>query len=204
MALTEKEALDIAWKYFQQHAQQRVSYFNFFVLFSSIMTTGLIATLGPQFDLHLLGTGIGCMEVLIAFVFIKIDDRNKYLTKIGEDALKALEELYVLPEDVDRKRVVVFNKEVEQTASLKKAKKWHGAVTGQISHSKSFRIIYIGFAIAGITGVLVSLLEGRLTGAKAAKVTSTKLYLDYSSAKRVLAPVETATRNSMTSLRSRR
>ena len=28
-SLTEKDALDIAWKYFLQHAQQRISYFNF-------------------------------------------------------------------------------------------------------------------------------------------------------------------------------
>ena len=42
--IENKDILNTSWLYFQQHAQQRISYFNFFVAFSTLLTTGMIST----------------------------------------------------------------------------------------------------------------------------------------------------------------
>lgn len=53
--ISKKEMLMIAWNYFQQHAQQRISYFNFFVAFSALITTGMISTFQEDYKYHIVG-----------------------------------------------------------------------------------------------------------------------------------------------------
>ena len=184
--LTEKDALDIAWKYFQQHAQQRISYFNFFILFSSIMTTAMIATLSPQFNLNLLGIGIGLMQSLIAYVFIKIDQRNRHLTKIGENAIIEIEQTYNLPNQINCASVRVFNKEGKQTKEDRGAKAWHSLISSQISHSASYKLIYFAFAIAGFVGAATSFYEFRSKITNKTSQSNIKVFIDYSSTRRAL------------------
>jgi hypothetical protein len=74
--VTEKEILTLSWNYFQQHAQQRLSLFNFFVVFASLMTTGLISTFQTKYEIHFIGIGVGLVLAFISFIFWKIDERN--------------------------------------------------------------------------------------------------------------------------------
>lgn len=185
--LTEKDALDVAWKYFQQHAQQRVSYFNFFVLFSSLLTTGLLASLNSQFNLPQLGIGIGLMQMLVAFVFLKIDQRNKYLTKIGECALIQLESLYSNKID-NSEQLTVFTCELSRTSALReRTKKWNPF--GQLSHSQCFQLIYFAYALAGLIGMIAAI---HITATQTPMVKETpqmKVFFDVSSARAVIGPV---------------
>jgi hypothetical protein len=92
--VTESDALDLAWRYFQQHASQRISFFNFFVVLASSMVAVLAAALF-QLNVYPLGVAVGLMLAFLSFVFWKVDERNKHLTKIGEKALIELESRYV-------------------------------------------------------------------------------------------------------------
>jgi hypothetical protein len=44
-----KEQRDYVWAYFQLHANQRISSFNFFVI-AALLTTGLAGTVKSDFD----------------------------------------------------------------------------------------------------------------------------------------------------------
>lgn len=186
--LTEKDALDIAWKYFQQHAQQRVSYFNFFVLFSSLLTTGLMASLNTQFNLPQLGIGMGLMQMLIAFIFLKIDERNKYLTKIGETALIKLESLYEC-HGAQSLEIQVFSHELDKTSAMRKSvERWN--IFGQLSHSQCFKIIYLAYAFAGLIGAMFAIYIATHEHSIKENVAKTKIYFDISSAKAAFKPIQ--------------
>ncbi|KAA0891611.1 hypothetical protein [Oryzomonas rubra] len=152
--ISEKEILDIAWKYFQQHASQRISYFNFFVLFSSFMTTGLITTFHPQFRAHAVGVAIGFMQVFLSFIFWKVDERNKFLTRIGENAIKEIEKKYELEGCCQHNPhpIQMFLHEVAQTENVLNDQKNVPFLKKQISHSKSFNMIFVVYAFVGFCG----------------------------------------------------
>lgn len=156
--LTPKEALDVAWKYFQQHAHQRIAFFNFFVIFQALMTSGLLATFRPEFGPHVIGVGIGVMQTFIAYVFWKVDQRNKFLTKHGELALIELEKLYAfVPDDSpEPSPVQIFTSEVVRTAAVKERVKDERFWKRQKSHSKSFNLLFVVFAFVGLSGALSS------------------------------------------------
>jgi hypothetical protein len=47
--VTLKEQRDYAWSYFQLHANQRMTSFNFFVVIAALLTTGLARSLENDF-----------------------------------------------------------------------------------------------------------------------------------------------------------
>ncbi len=152
-AIQEKEVLDIAWKYFQQHSQQRISYFNFFVVFSGVMTTALLTTFQEKFEAHIVGLGIGIIQSLIAFTFWKIDERNKFLTKLAEDTIKEIESRYSFDDDdLCVEKIKLFSREELLTSELKECQKSKVFFLRQFSHSKSYRLFFVAFFIAGLIG----------------------------------------------------
>ncbi len=157
-SITDKEILDLAWKYFQQHASQRISFFNFFVVFSSIMTTGLITTFSPQFKIHMVGIAIGIMLSLISFVFWKVDDRNKHLTKCGENALKKLEERFycVTDGDASLNPAQIFTCEEAVTDRLREEQRRLPFWKKQVSHSLCFNAIFVIYGVVGLLGAAYS------------------------------------------------
>ena len=158
--LTEKEALDIAWKYFQQHASQRISFFNFYIVVASCMLTGLVTTFGSQFLAHHVGIAIGLMLAMTSFIFFKIDERNKFLTKKGEEALKEIESHYSFlgTSGSSPSPLQIFRREEAHSRELKEEYKEKGTwvVLQQISHSKCFNILLEIYGLAGFFGALVS------------------------------------------------
>lgn len=155
--VSEKEILNLAWNYFQQHAQQRLSFFNFFVVFSVLMTTGLISTFQEKYDVHSIGIAVGMMLSLISYVFWKIDDRNKYLTKKGENAIKQIEKHYSCAKCYPgQPEFQIFTIEENRTDELKKMQLQKNIFSRQISHSKSFNLIFIIFFVVGVLGAGLS------------------------------------------------
>ncbi len=155
--VSEKEILNLSWNYFQQHAQQRLSFFNFFVVFAVLATTGLISTLQEEYNAHSIGIAVGLMLSLISFIFYKIDERNKYLTKTGENAIRQIEKNYSCVNCYpDKAEFQIFSIEEEETKKLRMAQKKKSIIYRQISHSKSFNLIFIIFFIIGILGAATS------------------------------------------------
>ena len=157
--ITKKDYLNISWHYFQQHAQQRIGYFNFFLLFSSFLTAAMVSIIKDKSVLMaFIGVALGIMQIIIAFIFWKIDERNKALTKNGENTIKQLENEC---RSNDPSFPTLFISEEEQTKRQKKdeieTKK--SIFLKQISHSKAFIWIFLLFGIWGIVEVVVCLIQ---------------------------------------------
>lgn len=139
MDITDKDWLDLAWKHFQQHAQQRISYFNFFVIFSTILTSGIIATFQNGYTAPYLGIELGLLQAFLSFMFKKIDERNSFLTKHAENVIKKIEKA--------ENSYQLFNEEEQLSVQLPIAK---NPLNRQYSHGKSYKIIYNTFGMIGL------------------------------------------------------
>lgn len=145
--ITDKEWLDVACKHFLQHAQQRIQYFNFFVIFSTILTTGVVSTFQKDFQARYLGIGLGLVQIFLAFMFRKIDDRNSFLTKHSEKIIKELESDY---EQAGKKTYNLFTGEHQDTLAKKQEEKKRFFLFKNFTHGESYRIIYAFFLFIGV------------------------------------------------------
>lgn len=134
------KALDHAWRYFGLHAQQRISVFNFFVVLSGILATGIGAGLQAGKHMTPVVLILGLLLALFSFVFYRLDGRGAELVKLAEAALMAGENT-CMPEFA---RIVV--KEANQRAlSSSQPRTW--------TFGRSFRLI---FWVMGTAGIIVS------------------------------------------------
>jgi hypothetical protein len=86
--LSEKDALDQAWSWFEVHAAQRMQSLNFFL----IATAFLVAAYGTVLDRH---SGIAALVAAfgawITFWFYRMERRTRQLVKAGEAALQPMQ-----------------------------------------------------------------------------------------------------------------
>jgi hypothetical protein len=82
--IKESEVLDLSFSYFSLLAQQRLTYFNLFIVLMGVLSTALLTSFQEKLDIHIVGIGLGLLETFLCFVFWKIDERNKFLTKHTE------------------------------------------------------------------------------------------------------------------------
>jgi hypothetical protein len=85
--------LDYAWKWFEYHAAQRISMFNYFLAGSAILV-GSLATLLAS-NLYAEALGVAILGFLVCVIFLGLDSRNKDLVTLGERILIVLEETWV-------------------------------------------------------------------------------------------------------------
>jgi hypothetical protein len=154
-SITSKEWLNLSWNYFQQHAEQRISYFNFFVVFSTILTAGLISTYANDFKAPYLGVGIGLIESFVSFIFLKIDSRNMVLTRNAEKVIKKIESDF---DALGKESYKLFTSEEATTAQLKNDNKNKFILYRHITHGQSYKIIYCTFFFIGILMAIASVL----------------------------------------------
>ena len=132
-----------AWKYFDLHAGQRLTIFNFYIALSSAIAAGLAATYHAEFGHPNLRILFGFLLILFSFVFWKLDDRAKLLIKNAEAALKFFEEQ-------DAKEITaahVFRREEILTAEAKSSRL-------HLSYSRCFNLVFLVFALIGLGTVL--------------------------------------------------
>ncbi len=91
---------EYAWKYFDFHATQRTTMFNFFIIFSGILIKACSDLIAKGHDVELLI--ISMFGILVTIMFIFLERRNEELVYVAEDILHALEE-DVLFKDFKRK-----------------------------------------------------------------------------------------------------
>ena len=80
---------EYAWRYFDFHAKQRTTMFNFFIIFSGFFI-GACATLFKDEQYALTGI-LSFFGVVISLMFIFLERRNEELVHIAEDILHELE-----------------------------------------------------------------------------------------------------------------
>ena len=86
-------------------------------------------------------------------MFLKIDERNKFLTKHSEDIIKRLE----IEDEANPYKI--FNDEEIKSLEKRKEDKKKFLFNRQISHGKSYKIIYIFFFFVGILGAAISAIS---------------------------------------------
>lgn len=95
-----EKRLDYGWKFFDFHARQRMSMFNFFLIFIGFIFAGY-GTLFKDGS-FCVASGFAFVGATLTFVFIALDRRNEELVNISEDLLFSLE-TDVLFDEYDRK-----------------------------------------------------------------------------------------------------
>jgi len=156
--IADKDWLDIAFKHFLQHAQQRVQHFNYFIVFSSILTTATITTFQSNFQAHNLGVGLGVIQIFLSFIFSKLDDRNRFLIKHAENIVKNIEKDF---ENANGYCYSLFTSEEIETIKSKEKQKRTNYFSRQMSHKQSYNFIYTVFGLIGLTSILLSSLAMR-------------------------------------------
>lgn len=81
---------EYAWRYFDFHAKQRMTMFNFFVVFSGFLVTACAYSIKENNDAILIG--ISVLGILLTYCFLRLDFRNQELVFLAEDLLRTLEE----------------------------------------------------------------------------------------------------------------
>ncbi len=80
---------EYAWRYFDFHAKQRTTMFNFFLLFSGLLVNGCFLLVHQGHYLLLLSSSI--LGIAITLIFLFLERRNEELVHIAEDILRAVE-----------------------------------------------------------------------------------------------------------------
>jgi cbb3-type cytochrome oxidase subunit 3 len=141
-----------AWDYFSTHASQRMSIFNFYIALSSVTATTYAASWKADSNLQSARWLLSFLLCLFAFVFWKLDQRNKALIKNAERALKYFEST-----DKEEITAKVFSQEEIETdlkrrslVGWRRLQIWKWTLT--YSHCLSF--VYIVFGTVGAVGFI--------------------------------------------------
>jgi hypothetical protein len=138
------EMLEHAWRYFDLHAGQRISLFNFSLVVEGTMGAGLAACLLGSALLNASGVALGALMGFVSFIFWKLDQRTSFLIKHAEDAMGQIEE--TLP--------IAAARIVSREASLSAQRTGSGSMW---TYSEVLRLGFLVMGAVGGSGALVCL-----------------------------------------------
>ena len=144
------DKFDYSFRYFELHAKQRMSTFNFFIVLSAFLTTAFVATCQADFSYPSMSFLISLNMMLVAIIFWKLDQRVRFLIQHAESVLESLEE--------DEGQVALFSGEREKTR-VKKEGVWQGIINEHLSYSECFGVMYGIFFLFGVIGCFYSLSD---------------------------------------------
>lgn len=152
--MKNREHLDLrkqAWDYFSIHASQRLTAFDFYIALSSLVATGYFASFKADSNLAPARPALSGLLCLLAFIFWKLDQRNKALIKNAERALKFFEQ----SESVDTIAKVFTQEEVETRA--RELKGWRRVLfwRSHLSYSDCFNLLFGVFFALGFVGLVL-------------------------------------------------
>jgi hypothetical protein len=78
-----------AWDYFDFHAKQRTTMFNFFLIFVGFVISGYVSLLNA--DKQPLATGLAGLGAILTTFFLFLDRRNEEFVHLAEEVLEQLE-----------------------------------------------------------------------------------------------------------------
>lgn len=158
---TLREQREYAWNYFELHAKQRMSLFNYFVLIAALLTAGLAGSFsknGSSLLISIISLLLAISLVVISFVFWKLEQRVRQLIKHAEEALKTLEKHSINCDTNIDKHLALFSEEEKLRTKYKK-KNIFSPWLWYMSYYQCFRTIYIVFIFIGLLGVILSLIR---------------------------------------------
>ncbi len=108
------------WNYFQVHASQRLTTFNFYILISTVIATGYVVAVKDG-GITILAMVFGIILFVLSFIFWKLDLRNRQLIKNAEEGLKYLEGKDEIEKTGEEPHILnIFRYEEKQTNEIKK------------------------------------------------------------------------------------
>lgn len=147
-----------AWEYFKLHANQRLITFNFYLVISSVISTGLFEILSGERYQGILSL-FSLFLFLFSFIFWKLDQRNKFLIKGAEDTLKYFEaQIRLVERDREPHIAKRFLREEHDTNQLKKTETWK-IWNNQLSYSDCFNIVFMTFGLLGFALFIYSMIR---------------------------------------------
>lgn len=146
-----------AWDYFQMHASQRLTTFNFYLVISSLITTTLFSTFQKDYQFYCIRVIPGLLLIFVSFVFWKLDIRNKELIEIAEASLKFFEANNQIKDSGNRPHIAkVFSREEYETNRKRINKRKFSFWENHFSYSDCFNLVFICFGIVGILGTIIA------------------------------------------------
>ena len=86
---------EYAWRWFDMHARQRVTMFNFFLLSTGVLANAYGILLREGF--YWQSAAVAVIGAFAGLVSCFLDVRNSQLVDMGEEALKKVEQEYLAP-----------------------------------------------------------------------------------------------------------
>lgn len=148
-----------AWDYFQMHSSQRLTTFNFYIVISSVVTTALFSTFQKDYKVPVLGIPLGLLLILFSYIFWKLDLRNKQLIKGAEAALKYFESTWAFEDKESEPHIAKIFQHEEFATQKRKDSNSALPWKSYYSYSKSFNIIFLGFAVVGLVGIVIATIR---------------------------------------------
>ena len=148
-----------AWDFFQMQAGQRLTTFNFYIAISSLLSTGLAASLKTGFDLPYLGFTLGVLLMLFSFIFWKLDQRNYNLIKSAERTLIYFESKSSFADENGVPHVAKrFTREKHDT-DIRKGNRTLLFWRNHYSYYDCLRAVFIIFGLVGLAGLIWFLIR---------------------------------------------
>lgn len=144
----DKLALEYAWRYFQMHAQQRISVFNYFIATSTLLVTGIGFVLHAPPDTWFLGLAAGILLMLLSLIFWKLDARVSSFIKVSEEVIARAEARLITAPEL---RMVSVERTMTRATKFAVHKAW--------TYGQAFRFIFIIMALLGLGGSILSLIR---------------------------------------------
>lgn len=147
-----------AWDYFQLHAAQRLTTFNFYIVISSVIITALFSTFQKDYQFYGVGVILGLLLIFISFIFWKLDGRNKELIKMAEVALRFFEADIKIQDSVNELHIAkIFSRENYETNKKRSKNKKYICWANHFSYSDCFNLVFSCFTLVGILGIFIGL-----------------------------------------------
>jgi len=139
-----------AWDYFAIHAAQRITTFNFYLGLSFLVATAYFASFKTDSNLQTARPVLAALLCFFSFIFWKLDQRNRFLVKHAERALKHFEGLDL----VDSDAMLFTQEEIETNSS--RLKGWRRTLfwKWQLSYADCFNLVFAAFFILGLLGLV--------------------------------------------------
>lgn len=132
-----QRTMDHAWRYFELHAQQRMTVFNFFLAISGLISAGVGVCLQQGIKFSILASLLGMFLTMVSFIFWKLDQRVSEMIKSAESALCQIETATGINE------ILIFTKDRRTSPVNSFSSIW--------TYGKCFRISFLTVGILGLT-----------------------------------------------------
>lgn len=139
--INNQRAFDHAWRYFELHAQQRITVFNFFLAISGLVSAGVGVCLQQGTKFSILASLLGIFLALISFIFWKLDQRVSEMIKLAEGAICQVEAA------IAGSNILIFTKERQSSPA--------NSLFGIWTYGRCFRVSFLTVGIVGLAFAII-------------------------------------------------